>query len=128
MIISPIINGLACFSFTLLFFAYKCTPRIIEESMDSLSDFIAPSDLFIWVMDQDSAFETGGLFFPKAISHLFVGCYIGEICLAALFFLARDTQGKASAIPEGALMVVLVVLTVRAAPSSSHSLLSPRRR
>jgi hypothetical protein len=39
--------------------------------------------------------------------------YIGDVCLAALFFLARNADKKASAIPEGALMVVLIVFTVR---------------
>jgi len=56
--------------------------------------------------------DTGGLFFPKAINHIFVGLYVEQICLAALFFLAQDGNGKHSAIPEGALMIVLVVFTV----------------
>ena len=38
--------------------------------------------------------------------------YIQQICLAALFFLARNEQDHAAAIPEGALMVVLIVFTV----------------
>lgn len=57
--------------------------------------------------------DTGGLFFPKAIQHVFVGLYVQQICLAALFFLARDERGSASAVPEGALMIVLIVVTVR---------------
>ena len=43
---------------------------------------------------------------------MFVGLYIEEILLAALFFLARDENGDASAIPQGALMVVLIAFTV----------------
>ena len=66
--------------------------------------------------DQDPAFDTGGLFFPKAITHVFVGMYIGDVCLAALFFLARNEQGNASAIPQGALMIVLIIFTVRPLP------------
>lgn len=38
--------------------------------------------------------------------------YVQEVCLCALFFLARDENDKASSVPQGALMVVLIVLTV----------------
>ena len=61
--------------------------------------------LFLWQLDggaQAGGSETGGLFFPKAIQHIFVGLYIQQICLAALFFLARDQNNDASAVPEGA--------------------------
>jgi hypothetical protein len=38
--------------------------------------------------------------------------YVQQVCLCALFFLARNGSGKASAIPEGALMIVLIIITV----------------
>jgi hypothetical protein len=91
-IISPIINGLAFAAFLLFYLLYKY--------------------LFTWVNDQPRSSETGGLFFPKAIQHLFVGLYVQQVCLCALFFLARNSQDAPSAIPEGALMVVLIVFTV----------------
>ena len=56
--------------------------------------------------------DTGGLFFPKAIRHIFVGLYVEQICLAALFILARNEKGEPSAVAEGAFMVVLIVFTV----------------
>jgi calcium permeable stress-gated cation channel len=90
-IISPIINGLAFAAFFLFYFLYKY--------------------LFTWVNDQPHSSDTGGLFFPKAIQHMFVGLYIQQLCLCALFFLARDDSKSPSAIPEGALMVVLIVFT-----------------
>jgi len=90
-IISPIINGLALAAFLLFYFLYKY--------------------LFTWVNDQPHFSDTGGLFFPKAIQHLFVGLYIQQLCLCALFFLAQDSNSTPSAIPEGALMVVLIVFT-----------------
>jgi hypothetical protein len=80
---------------------------------DLTPSIVTPPDQFIWVYDMPPESETGGLFFPKAVSHIFVGMYIQEVCLCALFFLARDENGKTSAIPEGALMVVLIVFTVR---------------
>ncbi|RSH91201.1 hypothetical protein EHS25_009500 [Saitozyma podzolica] len=67
--------------------------------------------LFIWVYDQPPGSDTGGLFFPKAITHVFVGMYIQEVCLCALFFLARDENLNASSIPQAVLMIVLIVIT-----------------
>ncbi|XP_006463455.1 hypothetical protein AGABI2DRAFT_225252 [Agaricus bisporus var. bisporus H97] len=90
-IISPVINGLACATFFAFYQLYKY--------------------LFLWVYEQNPSGDTGGLFFPKAIQHVFVGLYIEEICLCALFFLARDPNDNASAVIEGALMIVLIVLT-----------------
>jgi len=107
MLISPIINGLACFTFFLFYQVWKY--------------------LFTWQLDQSPASETGGLFFPKAIQHIFVGMYVQQVCLAALFFLARGENGRPSAIPMGALMVVLIFLTVRVAigPLPSSSITDP---
>ncbi|KAH8101154.1 DUF221-domain-containing protein [Cristinia sonorae] len=90
-IISPIINGLGCATFFLFYLLWKY--------------------LFLWQLDQPRSSDTGGLFFPKAIQHVFVGLYLQQICLAALFFLARDQSGKASSIGEGALMIVLIAVT-----------------
>lgn len=92
-IISPIINGLAVLTFGLFFYLYKY--------------------LFTYTFAQPLALDTGGLFFPRALQHVFVGLYLQQICLAALFFLTQNASGKQSAIPEGALMVVLIVITVR---------------
>lgn len=90
-IISPIINGLACVTFFLFYLLYKY--------------------LFLYVYNQPSTSDTGGLFYPKAIQHVFVGLYIQQICLCALFFLSRNQDHKPSAVPQGALMVVLIVIT-----------------
>jgi len=92
MLISPIINGFACFTFFLFYQVWKY--------------------LFTWQLDQAPASETGGLFFPKAIQHIFIGMYVQQLCLTALFFLAQDENKRASAIPMGALMVVLIFLTI----------------
>ncbi|KAF8326818.1 uncharacterized protein EI90DRAFT_3069169 [Cantharellus anzutake] len=90
-VISPLINGLACAIFFLLYQTWKY--------------------LFLYVLDQPPSTDTGGLFFPKAITHVFVGLYVEQICLAALFFLTQDARNHPSAVPEGALMVVLIVIT-----------------
>jgi hypothetical protein len=92
MVISPVIIGFGACFFVLSAIVYKY--------------------LFIWVYDQPPERDTGGLFFPKAITQVFVGMYIQEVALCAFFFLLRDDQLYASAIPQGALMVVLIVITV----------------
>ena len=91
-IISPIINGIAFAAFLFFYFLYKY--------------------LFTWVNDQPKSSDTGGLFFPKAIQHIFVGLYVQQLCLCALFFLAENSHKKPSAVPEGALLVILIVCTV----------------
>ncbi|KAG7086001.1 hypothetical protein E1B28_003524 [Marasmius oreades] len=95
-IISPIINGLACFTFFAFYQMYKF--------------------LFLYCYQQDISTDTGGLFFPKAIQHLFVGLYVQQICLAALFFLAGGT-----AVIMGALTVVLIVATAGFHIITNHS-------
>lgn len=92
MIISPIINGLAMLAF--------------------LANYHVQKYLFLYVIDQPADRDTGGLFFPKAMDHLFVGLYISEVCLCALFFLARDADGKVSALPQAIIVIVLVFVTV----------------
>ena len=91
-VISPIINGFAFITFFLLYMLYKY--------------------LFTWINDHSPSSDTGGLFFPKAIHHLFVGLYVQQISLCILFFLPLGDSNKPSAIPEGALMVMLIVFTV----------------
>lgn len=90
-IIAPIISGLAIATFFLFYMLYKY--------------------LFLYVFQQDLKTDTGGLFYPKALQHVFVGLYLQHICLAALFFLSRNAAGNASCIPQGALMIVLIVFT-----------------
>ena len=92
MVISPIINGLAAVTFFLFFEMYKYR--------------------FLYQLGQPTFSDTGGLFFPKAIQHIFVGVYIQQICLCALFFLARDEEHEASAVPQAILMITLIIITV----------------
>lgn len=58
-ILAPIINGLACAAFFGFYITYKF--------------------LFLWQYQQDLKTDTGGLFFPKAIQHVFVGLYIQQV-------------------------------------------------
>ena len=90
-VIAPIINGMALVTFSLLYMLYKY--------------------LFTWVNDHPPSSDTGGLFFPKAIQHVFVGLYVQQICLWILFFLPLG-RNKPCAIPEGVLVLVLTVFTV----------------
>lgn len=74
--------------------------------------YIAAKYTYIWTSNTPASAETGGLFFPKAVTHVFIGLYLGGICLCALFFLSRDANGNASCIPQGALIVVLLFFIV----------------
>lgn len=88
---APIMSILALFAFTIFFVVYKY--------------------LFLFVYDVPAAHETGGRFFPLAMNHVFIGLYFSQLCLAGLFFLARDVSGDASSIPQGAMMIALFFLT-----------------
>lgn len=90
-VLQPIINGMAMAIFFLLYQLWKY--------------------LFLYQLDQPSYTDTGGLFFPKAITQIFVGLYVEQVCLAGLFFLQQDSKKHPSCIPEGALMIVLLVIT-----------------
>ncbi|EKM57401.1 uncharacterized protein PHACADRAFT_92160 [Phanerochaete carnosa HHB-10118-sp] len=89
-VISPIINPLATVSFMLFFLSWKF--------------------LLTWVFDQPDEAETGGQYFPLAINFLFVGMYIEQTCLAALFFL--NVANNLVFIVEGVLMVILMIFTL----------------
>lgn len=98
MVISPVINGFGALFFLLAALVWKY--------------------IFIWVQDEPAAKDTGGSFFPKAITHVFVGIYIQEVCLCALFFLPKGDSGLKT-LPQAILMIVLIVLTVSASASGS---------
>jgi hypothetical protein len=91
-VISPLINGFAFVTFLLLYMLYKY--------------------LFTWVNDHPPSSDTGGLFFPKAIQHVFVGLYIQQVVLCALFFLPLSNNTHKRSAIEGTLMIVLIVFTV----------------
>jgi hypothetical protein len=55
--------------------------------------------------------DHGGLFYPKALKHLLAGLYLMQVCLAALFFLIRDSQGSARCIGQACVMVLATGLT-----------------
>ncbi|CAF1222571.1 unnamed protein product [Adineta steineri] len=89
-IIAPLILIISGFAFALFYIAYIYTIFYV-------ADF--PNDI-------------GGLMFPRAIYQSFTGIYLMEILLAALFFLAQNEFGSQSAIPEGVLMCILIVITI----------------
>ncbi|TFK74613.1 DUF221-domain-containing protein [Pluteus cervinus] len=89
-LLSPLINLLALISFAMFYLAWKF--------------------LFTQVFDQPDEMETGGLYFPMAISNLFVGLYIEHLTLACLFFLkSKDSPVIAAA--QGGLMLALLCIT-----------------
>lgn len=60
MVIAPVVNGFACLTFFLFYHMYKYK--------------------FLWQYNVPSSSDTGGLFFPKALQHVFVGMYVQQVC------------------------------------------------
>lgn len=89
-IISPLMLLIAGLAFFLFYIAYL-------YSMFYVSDF--PND-------------SGGLAFSRAIYQSFIGIYLMEILMAGLFLLAQNERGSQSAIAQGILMCVLILITI----------------
>ncbi|KAJ7072039.1 DUF221 family protein [Mycena amicta] len=92
-LLNPMINLFALLSYFMFYLAFKF--------------------LLTQVYDQPDDLETGGMYFPMAVSNLFVGLYIEQICLACLFFLKASVAPKSS-VAEGAMMLLLLVITISA--------------
>ncbi|GMK56864.1 hypothetical protein CspeluHIS016_0307040 [Cutaneotrichosporon spelunceum] len=87
MIISPVINGFGALLAVVAYHVYKY--------------------LNLWVWEQKPTLDTGGEFFPKAVTHIFVGIYIGEVALIIIFF------GKGiHTLPMAILMIILMAASV----------------
>ena len=89
-IIAPLMLLIAALAFGLFYVAYLYTMFFVTDFPD----------------------DSGGLAFPRAIYQSFTGIYLMEILLAGLFFLAQNDSGSQCAIPQGALMCVLICITV----------------
>lgn len=130
-IISPVINGLAMLSFMLLWVAWKFLFTWVFDQPDAGETgglYVSYCSPYL----QPAAYTSTGVQFRLALSNLceltpvlsrpvtngsvfaVVGLYIEHICLAGLFFLATDAQGRRSAIPQGVLMIVLLAMTLAA--------------
>ncbi|KAF7324418.1 DUF221 family protein [Mycena venus] len=101
-VLNPVVDLFALLSYSMFYLAFKL--------------------LLTQVYDQRAEDETGGMYFPMAISNLFgvIGLYIAQICLASLFFL-KASVSSVSFIAMGLLMLVLISLT-----GLAHFLLSRR--
>ncbi|KAJ6594223.1 DUF221 family protein [Mycena capillaripes] len=99
-VINPVINLFAFLSYVMFYLAFKF--------------------LLTQVYDQPDESETGGMYFPMAVSNLFVGLYIEQLCLACLFFL-KASVSPVSSVVEGVLMLFLVVITAAAQIMTNRS-------
>uniref|UniRef100_A0A914YNK1 DUF221-domain-containing protein n=1 Tax=Panagrolaimus superbus TaxID=310955 RepID=A0A914YNK1_9BILA len=68
-IIAPLILGFAAIAFILLYFAYL---------------------YFLVYVQEPNQIDIRGKFYPKALLQLFVGIYLGELCLIALFVFKEN--------------------------------------
>jgi hypothetical protein len=88
-VIAPLILVFNIITFTLFWFVYRY------------------QTLYVTKFTRD----TGGLLYPNAINCTFTGLYVMEGCLAAMFFLVRDAQGKVACLGQAIGMVVILILT-----------------
>ncbi|PCD21468.1 hypothetical protein AU210_016430 [Fusarium oxysporum f. sp. radicis-cucumerinum] len=88
--ISPLISIFAILTFGLFWIAQKYTA------------------LYVSKFD----FDTGGKLYPRAINQTFTGLYTMELCVSGLFFTTRDANGRASCVPQGVIMLALLVFTM----------------
>lgn len=73
----------------------------------------------MFIVCADSSVEKGYAY--QDGDELVVGLYIEQICLAGLFFLATDSQGRRSSIAQGVMMVILFAITLASHVLFVHS-------
>ncbi|KAH7370290.1 hypothetical protein BKA65DRAFT_589651 [Rhexocercosporidium sp. MPI-PUGE-AT-0058] len=88
-VIAPLILVFSIIYFGVLWLLYRSYPPMLTEPG------LTPS----------------GLFYPTAIRQLFTGVYFMELCLTGLFFLVRDTDGKAACTAQAIIMIFATLLT-----------------
>ncbi|KAM5348152.1 hypothetical protein ACJ41O_007976 [Fusarium nematophilum] len=89
-VIAPLISIFAIITFGLLWFAQRYAM------------------LYVTRFEHD----TGGVLYPRAINQTFTGIYVMELCMAGLFFIVKDDQGKNTCTPHGSVMIVVLILTI----------------
>lgn len=60
----------------------------------------------------DSGHDSGGVFYPTALTQLFTGVYVMELRVTGLFFLVRDDHNRATCIGQAVIMIIATVITV----------------
>ncbi|KAF4467912.1 hypothetical protein FALBO_5216 [Fusarium albosuccineum] len=89
-VIAPLISIFAIITFGLLWFAHRYAM------------------LYVTRFEHD----TGGVLYPRAINQTFTGIYFMELCIAGLFFIAKDERGRYACTAHGAVMIVVLILTI----------------
>ena len=56
--------------------------------------------------------DTGGVLYPRAINQTFTGLYVMELCLAGLFYIARNEKDEVACATHGTIMIVVFILTI----------------
>ncbi|KAI8723516.1 hypothetical protein NCS52_00207400 [Fusarium sp. LHS14.1] len=89
-VIAPLISIFAIITFGLLWFAQRYAM------------------LYVTRFEHD----TGGVLYPRAINQTFTGIYFMELCIAGLFFIAKDENNKSACTAHGVVMIVVLILTI----------------
>ncbi|KAM3511685.1 hypothetical protein MY11210_004642 [Beauveria gryllotalpidicola] len=89
-IISPLISIFAIVTFGLLWLAQRYAM------------------VYVYRLEHD----TGGVLYPRAINQTFTGLYFMQLCMAGLFFIVKDQDDQNPCITHGAIMLVVMILTM----------------
>ncbi|KAH7328270.1 hypothetical protein B0I35DRAFT_417041 [Stachybotrys elegans] len=89
-VVAPLISVFAIITFSLLYVAQRYAM------------------LYVIRFDHD----TGGVLYPRAINQTFTGIYVMELCMAGLFLIVLDENGNLACSTHGAVMFVVLILTV----------------
>ncbi|KAF4463414.1 phm7-similarity to hyp1 [Fusarium albosuccineum] len=89
-VISPLISAFAILTFGLLWAAQRY--------------------MIFYVYQSD--YDTGGVLYPRALNQTFTGVYVMELCLAGLFFIVKDENGRLACTAQGVIMILLFISTV----------------
>jgi hypothetical protein len=119
-ILIPVYTNLGCVGMLSDFDRVGGSDFLVGILYAIISPIILPFHLLVfmvsWVVHlrpfaDQGQHDHGGVFYPKAIKHLFVGIYTMETGLLSLFLLVRDSQGRATCIGHAVLCVLALALT-----------------
>ncbi|QPG75196.1 hypothetical protein FOA43_002546 [Brettanomyces nanus] len=91
-VISPLVLLFCCINFLMDLFTYKY--------------------LLVYVFDKENHSETYGKLYPMAWRQLYAGIYSLEIFVMGLLFVVTDENGNNTCLVLGALLIVIICLTI----------------
>ncbi|RYC80664.1 hypothetical protein BFJ63_vAg16453 [Fusarium oxysporum f. sp. narcissi] len=105
--IFPVYTNFACIAMI-----YCITSPLISTFAILLFGLLWITQRYTILYIYQAEYDAGGVLYPRAINQTFTGLYVMELCLAGLFFIAKDERGRAACTVHGIIMVLVLVGTV----------------